>query len=462
MTASAHADLAVPFPVNVLVVDDERDHADAVAEGLERIGCQCEKVYSGEDALARLSRGGVDIVVTDMRMGEVDGMAVVEAAMSGEPGRHAIVLTAYPTFEVAVGSMTRGALTCLRKPINIGELRAEVERVARTLALKRENEELRRQLDRKFGFEGIIGESEPMARVFEALRQISPTDATVLIQGESGSGKEMVARAIHHNSPRRGRNLVAFNCAALSESILESELFGHEKGAFTGADVRRVGRIEYAQGGTLFLDEVADMPAGTQIKLLRVLEEREITRVGSNESVPVDIRLVTATNQDLEQCVREGRFRQDLFFRLNVVRIYMPPLRERTGDIPILIEAFLREFSERYDRRVEGVTPEARRLLNCYHWPGNVRELKNAIESMVVVARGTTLDAEDIPVHIHKAPPAPAGDLGALVGRPLDEVERELIERTLEACSGNREQTARLLGIGERTLYRKLARYGLK
>ena len=301
-----------------------------------------------------------------------------------------------------------------------------------------------------------------MHMIYKLIEDISPTDSTVLIQGESGTGKELVAGAIHRKSLRKDKPFVVINCSAYPSTLLESELFGHEKGAFTGAHVRRLGRFEYAHGGTLFLDEVADMPLSTQIKLLRVIEDREITRVGSNEPLKVDVRLITATNQDLRECVGNRTFREDLYFRLNVVRLDIPPLRERRGDTPLLIEAFIKEFAGRHGKPVEGITREARTILDRYPWPGNVRELKNTIESMIVVSSSPTLDVADIPTHIHATQTEPDTSVGGLVGLSLEDVEQQLIRRTLESCDGNREQTARILGIAARTLYRKLDRYGLK
>jgi two-component system response regulator HydG len=300
-----------------------------------------------------------------------------------------------------------------------------------------------------------------MDRVFETLRQVAPTNATVLILGESGTGKELVAKTIHQNSPRRNAPFVGLNCAALSESILESELFGHEKGAFTGATQTRRGRFEYANHGTLFLDEVGDMPIATQIKLLRVLEEREIVRVGSNVPLKVDVRLIAATNQDLEQAVKAGKFRQDLYFRLKVVTVALPPLRERAADVPLLIDAFVHEFAREHGKPVAGMAPEARRLLMGYAWPGNVRELKNVVEQMVVTAKGPLLTADEVPPEIlaKKREPRP---IEGLAGMSLDDVERELIQSTLELTQGNREEAARMLGIGERTLYRKIKKYQLR
>ena len=462
MSSSSDTAPRPPYPVRVLVVDDEEAHAEAVAESLERIGCRCSRAHSGEEAIERIGRDELDLVITDLRMGRVSGLEVVEAARRDLPDAEVIVLTAYGTFEAAVEAMNRGAHTCVRKPFKLGELRAAVERVGRQQALRRENLELRRQIDKRFGFEGILGESEPMQRVFDTLRQVAPTDATVLIQGESGSGKELVAKALHYNSPRRNRRLVALNCAALSETILESELFGHEKGAFTGAVAPRQGRFEYADGGTLFLDEVGDLPLSTQIKLLRVIEEREFSRVGANQPIRVDVRLLAATNQDIEELVRAKRFREDLYFRLNVVRLDMPPLRERPTDLPILIDAFVKEFASKYSKPVRGVSPEAHRVLRRHAWPGNVRELRNCIESMVVTCRAGALEVEDLPPSIRGAEPWRDPGAQGLAGRSLEEVERDLIKQTLESASGSREETARLLGIGERTLYRKLDKYGLK
>ncbi|MFM7108537.1 MAG: sigma-54 interaction domain-containing protein, partial [Planctomycetaceae bacterium] len=326
---------------------------------------------------------------------------------------------------------------------------------------------LNRRLDEKFGFEGVVGSSPQMLALVERLKRIAPTDATVLVQGETGTGKELVAQAIHQNSPRKAKPFVALNCAALSENILESELFGHVKGAFTDASSDRVGKFEYANGGTLFLDEVGDMPMATQIKLLRVLESGEITRVGSNTVVRVNVRILSATNRNLEEAVASGAFRSDLYHRLKVVTIAIPALRERTGDIPLLIEHFTRQFARRHGKTIKGVSLAARVKLGAYPWPGNVRQLRNVIESMVVVDCDETLDVDDLPLELDPgaAPPAAAADaaggIAALVGRPLEEVERIFITETLKLTGGNREQAAALLGIGERTLYRKIKEFGL-
>jgi len=445
----------------ILVVDDEEAHAAAMAECLERVGHECVIATSGAEALKKLEERPFDIVVTDLRMPDVDGMKILEAVRKDQPGTEVIIVTAYADVPSAVKAMKKGAFYYLRKPVDLPELRELVKRVVEKQELQRDNIRLRQQLDDKFGFEGIIGNTHAMQHIFRTLRQIAPTSATVLITGESGTGKELIAKAIHNNSPRKNHPFVALNCAALSEGILESELFGHEKGAFTGAEYTRKGRFEYANKGTLFLDEVGDMPISTQIKLLRVIENREIMRVGSNVPIKVDVRLIAATHQNLEELVKEGKFREDLYFRLKVVTIHLPPLRERKEDIPLMVQAFIEEFSKLHGKNVRGIDPKALNILCRYNWPGNVRELKNTIESMVVISEKEILGVEDIPEHIRTgAVEAKAPFLTP--GMSLEEAEKELIRRTLEMTNGNREETARLLKIGERTLYRKLDKYGLR
>lgn len=448
--------------LRVLVIDDHETDARAAAEVLERIGCRCQIALTGADGLEILRNGDIDLVLTDLIMRDMSGLQIVEEAKRIGAEVEVLVFTGHGSVDTAVEAMRKGAMTYLEKPLNIGVLRSHVIKAAEKLRLVRERADLRRQMDKRYGFEGIIGQSPAMQRIFDVLGQISATNATVLIQGESGTGKELVARAIHGNSPRRARPFVGLNCAALSEGILESELFGHEKGAFTGADQQRKGRFEYAQHGTLFLDEVGDMPLTTQIKLLRVIEQREIMRVGSNEPIKVDVRLIAATNQDLQHLVREKKFREDLFFRLNVVRLALPPLRERADDIPILMDHFIREFGREHNKPVREVDPEVRRALSRYSWPGNVRELKNCVEAMVVTSGDGKLGPNDIPPHIALAPSRAAAGEEIVPGMPMDEVERIHIRRTLEMTAGNREEAARLLKIGERTLYRKLDKYGLK
>ncbi len=450
-----------PLPA-VLLVDDHAAHAEALAAGLEALSVATDIASGGKEALDKLAAKPYDLVITDLVMSDLDGMEVLREAKGRSPDVEVIVVTGYATVENAVAAMQQGAATYLRKPVNLDELRAVVRGVLEKQSLRRTNVELRRELDQRFGFEGIVGNHPKMLRLIETLRQIAPTDATVLVYGESGTGKELVARALHNNSPRRPKRFVALNCAALSEGILESELFGHEKGSFTGAAAARVGRFEYADGGTLLLDEVGDMPPSTQVKLLRVLEQSEITRVGSNAPIHVDVRIVAATHRRLEALVKDGTFREDLYFRLKVVTLYIPPLRERREDIPLLADHFLREVAANYDKPLLEISADARRRLAAYDWPGNVRELRNAIEHMAVVTTDAVLGVDDLPDHIvpGEAPAAPEA-APQLVGISLEQAERDLLRNTLASVGGNRVEAARILGIGERTLYRKIKEYGL-
>ncbi len=452
-------------PIKVLVIDDDAAHADAVADSLARVGYECTVATSGADGVAMLSRDAFEVIVTDLRMKDSTGLDVLAQARELLPDAEVIMVTGHGTVQSAVEAMQQGAFNYLLKPLDLKQLRAVVDNASRAQHLRRANAELSRRLDERFGFEGVIGNSPPMQDLMERLRRIAPTDATVLIQGETGTGKELVAQAIHQNSPRKNRPFVALNCAALSEHILESELFGHVRGAFTDASADRVGKFEYANGGTLFLDEVGDMPPATQIKLLRVLESHEITRVGSNEPIKVNVRILSATNRDLEDAIKAGTFREDLYHRLKVLTVRLPRLAERAQDIPLLIEHFIQMHAARHGKTIKSMTTAARRRLMTYNWPGNVRELKNAIESMVVVDYDEVLDVDDLPPELggsEPQPPAADGDsLAALVGRPLSQLEGLFIAETLKATGGNREEAASMLGIGERTLYRKIKEYGL-
>ena len=445
----------------ILIVEDDRPQADAINEALARLGHACVVVTEPRRALDLIEGDGFDLVVTDLMMHDVDGMEILQEAKRIDAGTEVIVVTGHGSIETAVQAMRDGAWDYITKPLNLGELRGRVAKALEHRRLVRRNRQLTAQLDERFGFKALIGTSAAMRRVIETCRQIAPTDTTVLLEGESGTGKELLAKAIHNNSPRRGANFVGLNCAALSEGILESELFGHEKGAFTGAVASRKGRFEHAHGGTLFLDEVGDMPMSTQIKLLRVIENREITRVGSNEPRRVNVRLISASNRNLDNLVKQASFRKDLYFRLKVVRIVLPPLRHRREDVPLLTDHYLHRLATEHDKTVTGITPEAQALLNAYDWPGNVRELVNALETMVVLARGETLDVHDIPTEIRPASDPSAAE-GLAPGISLEDAERVLIERTLDETDGNRQRTAEILGIGERTLYRKIKQYGLK
>ena len=451
--------------IRVLVVDDDEPHAEAVAESLQRVGYECVVATSGRDGLRLIEEQTFDIVITDLIMDGVGGLEVLAKAKRELPDAEVVILTGHGTIKTAVSAMQAGATTYLTKPLDISELRTRVDKASESQRLVRSNIELQRQLNERFGFEGVIGSSPAMHAVVARLRQIAPTSASVLITGESGTGKELVAKAIHNNGPRRYKPFVPLNCAALSENILESELFGHIRGAFTGADRERKGWFEHANGGTLFLDEVGDIPLSTQVKLLRAIETGEIVRVGTNEPIKVNVRLISATNRDLNEAIASGTFRQDLYHRIKVVNVRLPPLRERRDDIPLLIDYFLKDFNASYGKTVKTITPAVRKALAAYSWPGNVRELKNVIESMVVIDSDEILDTDDLTDDLQSIAPATAGATASepshLVGRSLEEVEKHYIAETLKQTGGNREETARLLGIGERTLYRKLKEYGL-
>jgi two-component system response regulator HydG len=443
--------------LKLLIIDDEPNHAEAVAESLQRVGYDCIIATSGKAGARLIEDHEPDVILTDLKMDGVDGLGILRKAKQDMPETEVVVITGHGDVQTAVEAMKAGAANYLQKPVNLAELRAMVDKAADRLRLTRANKELKRQLDEKFGFEGMVGNSSKMHEVLAKLKTIAPTPATVLIQGETGTGKELVARAIHANSPRKPKHFVAMNCTALNENLLEDELFGHEAGSFTGADRMRKGRFEHASGGTLFLDEVGDMPMTLQAKLLRVLENQEVFRIGSNEPIKVNVRLLSATNRDLEAAVAAGTFRQDLFFRLKVVTIKLPPLRERREDIPLLAAHFLKEMNQRHGKQVGGIAEPVRRAMAGHDWPGNVRELRNLIESMVVQDQDGILDLDDLQEGDSlKKLPSGRGEAGPgnLVGRPLDEVERYYVEQTLAHTGGNRVEASRLLGIGERTLYR--------
>lgn len=453
-----------PEKIRVLIIDDEQPHAEAISESLERSGYLCTVATSGPHGAQRIGNEDFDIIVTDLVMDEVDGLDILQKAKQTLPDVQVVLISGHGTVKQAVTAMQQGAYHYLTKPLDIDELRTVIDKAAERLTLTRSNLELRRQLNERFGFEGVIGNSPQMHRVIAALRQIAPTSATVLIQGETGTGKELVAKAIHNNSPRRNHPFKAINCAAFSDMLIESELFGHEKGAFTGADRMRQGTFEYVHGGTLFLDELGDTPLSTQIKLLRVIEEGEIVRVGSNEPIKVNVRLISATNQNLEQEVAKGTFRKELYYRLKVATVRLPPLRGRREDIPLLLDYFIKEFTKTHDKPVREISRAARRALMTYEWPGNVRQLRNAMESMIVVDSDGLLDLDDLQETdiLPDAATAPATDGSAsLIGKPLDEVEKYYIEQALKLTGGNREEAAKILGIGERTMYRKIKLYGL-
>ena len=452
-------------PIRALIIDNDAAHAETMADSLARVGYECTIATTGTEGAALLEKGAFEIVVSDLKMPDVGGLEILTKSREVLPDAEVILVTGHGTIQSAVEAMQQGAFNYLLKPLDLKQLRAVVDNAARNQHLRRANAELSRRLDEKFGFEGLIGNSPQMQEVLDRLRRIAPTDATVLIQGDTGTGKELVAQAIHQNSPRKNRPFVGLNCAALSEHILESELFGHVRGAFTDASADRIGKFEYANGGTLFLDEVGDMPLPTQIKLLRVLESSEITRVGSNEPIKVNVRILSATNRDLEDAIAAGTFREDLYHRLKVVTITLPSLAERAQDIPLLIEHFLKMHSQRHHKEIKSITTAVRRRLMSYDWPGNVRQLKNILESMVVVDYDQVLDLDDLPDELSAGGPTNLENgskgLAGLVGKPLSDIEALFIAETLEFTGGNREEASKLLGIGERTLYRKIKEYQL-
>ena len=449
----------------LLIVDDEKPTRDGLRAALE----DRYDVYVAEDAKAAfglLEREHFDVMLTDFRLPNEDGMKLITRAKSLSKPPVCILMTAYGSEEVAVEAMKRGADDYIAKGrLQIDELEMRIARALRQQKLEVENVSLHQQLDAKFGLENIIGQSPAMQEVFDIVQQVAASRATVLLQGQSGTGKELIAKAIHQLSPRAKHPMVSVHCAALSPTLLESELFGHEKGAFTGAHERRIGRVEQAQGGTLFLDEIGEIDASIQIKLLRFLGERTYERVGSNKTLTTDVRLVAATNKNLEEMVRAGTFREDLFFRLRVVEIRLPSLRERAGDVPLLAQSFLREFAQENGKTVTEFAPDALDLLMKYAWPGNVRELRSAIERAVVLCRGEKITARDLPESVRGLVTADGSAARRILARDdltMAEAEKQLIIRALADTKGHRTRAAQMLGISRRTLHRKLHTYKLE
>lgn len=450
----------------LLIVDDEKTTREGLRSALE----DHYDIYVSEDAASAmdlLERERFDVLLTDLRLPKEDGMNLIRRAKSLRRSPVCILMTAYGSEEVAVEAMKHGADDYVAKGrLQIDELEMRISRVLRQQNLETENVSLHQQLDSKFGLENMVGESQPMREVFEIVQQVAPTRATVLILGESGTGKELIAKAIHQLSPRARNPLVTVHCAALSATLLESELFGHEKGAFTGAHERHVGRFEQAQGGTLFLDEIGEIDATVQVKLLRFLGERTYERVGSNQTLTADVRVVAATNKNLKELVKTGTFREDLFFRLSVVEISLPPLRARLDDVPLLASAFMRDMARENGKKVAGIAPEALEALMGYAWPGNVRELHTAIEHAVVFCRGDKITLRDLPATVRKSIGAGMPQTGGVVlpegSLTVQEAEKKLITRALDECRGNRSQAARKIGVSRRTLHRKLHTYHLE
>ncbi len=446
---------------SILIADDERGTREALARFLRPM-YDVTLAEDGQIGMNLLARNNYDLVLSDIRMPGADGLTILDASLKKNPPPPVILFTAYGSIEAAVDARKRGAFDFVTKPVNLGQLEILISRALESVRIKAENSELKKRLDSKFGVENIIGNSAALQKIIENVRQVAPTRATVSITGESGTGKELIAQALHQLSGRTGRS-VAVHCAALPETLLESELFGHEKGAFTGATEQRKGRFELADGGTLFLDEIGEIPLSTQVKLLRVLETRQFERIGGVETIEVDTRVVTATNRDLAAMVAEGKFREDLFYRLDVVTVHLPPLRERVEDIPPLVNHYLAYFAKENGRGELSISESAMSALCSYPWPGNIRELKNCVERMVVLTRGSLIDLDNVPVNIREK--ITPGISKAILGASTCDLERNeklRISRALEECGGNRTKAAEKLGISRRTLHRKLALYDLE
>jgi two-component system NtrC family response regulator len=446
---------------SILVVDDEPPQLELIGGFLKKQGFEVALAESGERALQRFRQESFDLVLTDQRMPNLSGLDLVKAVRAVNPETAVIIMTAYGSIETAVDAIKAGATDYLTKPLNLDELLHRIEKVREHQRLLSENRDLREELRERHRIEGIIGESGRMLEVFSLVRRVASSEATVLIRGESGTGKELIAKAIHYASPRASGPLVKVNCAALPETLLESELFGHVKGAFTGALANRKGRFEVASGGTIFLDEIGDLPAHLQAKLLRVLQEREFERVGSSQPIPVDVRILAATHRDLEGLLKSGQFRDDFYYRLNVVTIVLPPLRERRQDLPLLMDHMLRVFAEKNGKKIQGFTPEAREALLRYDYPGNIRELENIIERASVITRNDVIGRADLPISIQE-PEAEDNSNNTDLSVVVERLERRLIKEALARSGGVQTRAAEHLGITERNLRYKLKKYGFQ
>ncbi|MEJ2090749.1 MAG: sigma-54 dependent transcriptional regulator [Syntrophobacterales bacterium] len=448
---------------SILVVEDDRAQREALQEILQAEGYDLETAPDGETGLQRLQEQGFDLVLTDMALPGMNGLDILNFLVHRQPHCLCIIITGYATVKNSVDAMRQGAYDYLPKPVDPQELRLVVHRALEHQHLQKENLDLKKQLFKRFGFANIIGTSEQLHQLFELIRKVADTDSTVLLLGESGTGKELIARAIHYNSHRRQGPLVPVNCAAIPEELLESELFGHERGAFTHAIRTRIGRFEQASGGTIFLDEVADMSPSLQVKLLRVLQDRSFERIGGVKSIKVDIRVIAATNQDLETLVRQGKFREDLYYRLNVIPIRIPPLRERAGDIPLLVAHFLQQFSKKKNKPPKRLSPAAMALLNRYSWPGNVRELENLMERLVILTEGDVVEVEDLPPRFQEPLSLGVGresidfsPEGLNLPQALHELEQRLILKALEQSNWVKSRAAQLLHLNRTTLIEKM------
>ncbi|MCI7588401.1 MAG: sigma-54 dependent transcriptional regulator [Spirochaetia bacterium] len=444
----------------ILIIDDEKNIREGLGTALELEGYDVKLAENGEIGLKLIEKGDIDLVITDLRMPGISGEEVIAKVAGESPGIPVIVLTGHGSIDSAVTAMRNGAYDFLTKPLNLDRLILIVKRALAGRELEIRHSTLKEELDAKTSFESIIGKSAEMLRIFEVVRKAANSKASVLITGESGTGKELIANALHNLSNRRDKPFVKVHCAALSESLLESELFGHEKGAFTGAVARKRGRFELANTGSIFLDEIGEIDQNVQIKILRVLQDRRFERVGGEETLEVDVRIIAATNRDLLQEIAEHRFREDLFYRLNVVHIQVPPLRERKDDIPLLVASFLEEFAKENNKKITGIDARARSALYKYNWPGNIRQLRNCIESAVVMCSGSEITLEDLPPSVSGA--SDTDMISIPVGITLAEAEKILIQQNLAVNKGNKSKTADILGIGRKTLHRKIDEYNLE
>ena len=446
----------------ILVVDDEPGAVEILTDLLTKENYDVVIAQDGGKALEILKESVFDLVLTDLNMPNLDGLGLLQELRKMNVETMSIVLTGCGTIDNAVAAMKIGAFDYITKPFKIDEMVLTVKRALEYASLKKENKSLKRLVDKEYGFENFIGSCEGMQQVFSLIRKVSDTDTTILVQGESGTGKELVARAIHCNSQRSNAPLIPINCAAIPRNLLESELFGHVKGAFTGATISRVGRFEMADGGTLFLDEIAEMPPELQVKILRVLQTQQFERVGGTKTIQVNIRIIAATNKDLEKEIQEGRFREDLFYRLNVIPIHLPPLRERVLDIPILTDHFLKRFNHEKKRNIKGLTKETMAYLESYPWPGNVRELENLIERMIILAEGEWIGLDDLPEKLHaplKSPAIPSLDIpaqGIFLNKAIDNFENDLILKAMKMSGGVKSKAAKLLSLNRTTLVEKI------
>lgn len=444
----------------VLVVDDDAAHRQMLQIVLSSEGYAVAQASNGQEAVSEIEKKFYDLILMDIRMDKMDGIEALKRIKDISPGIPIIIMTAYASVNTAIHALKSGAFDYLTKPLEIDELKILVKKAMRHFQLEKENRYLKERIDAHFDFSNIIGKSLQMQKMFETLSMVAPTEATVLILGESGTGKELVANAIHQNSPRKGNPFIKINCAALPETLLESELFGHEKGAFTGATSRQQGRFRQAHTGSIFLDEIAEMTPSTQVKILRVLQEREFEPLGSSHTVQVDVRIIAATNRVLEDEIAKGNFREDLYYRLNVVSIEIPPLRERRDDIVLLTDFFLKKYADKNKKLIKDFTPRTTDLFMRHDWPGNVRELENAVERSVILSRNEMITPEHLPVTIKALDTENAEDIDEnFDSRLLKDVEKKMILRTLDETDGNRSRTAEILGISRRTLQLKLKKY---